>query len=108
MSEENETELTQKEINEQLRKVYNFRNKSEKLSWIRKRKRIETLIESLKPYEEEILKIIEQKQPIIDKINAIRQDMKKDCVHPRDHLVHKGSYILCKFCNNKIRINDNE
>lgn len=99
------TELSQKEKNEQMRKVYNFRNKSEKLSWIRKKKRIEKLIDDLKPFEEEILRIIEQKQPIIDKINKIRQDMKKDCVHPRDHLIHEGTHILCKFCNTKIKIN---
>lgn len=99
-------ELSEKQIKEDLRKVYNFRDKSEKLSWRRKRDKMEKLIAELKPYEEQILEIVKKKQPIQDKINKTRKAMKDECIHPIDMLVHEGDYILCKFCNKKIKLNN--
>ena len=105
------------------RAVANARSKSEKLSWSRKQKAIESLIESLKPIEEKIHELMLEKLPILDKINKKRVNMKKYCVHPIKWLVHsvdmpegnyyndtigkliETDYILCKFCNTKIKLN---
>lgn len=95
----------EKKINSELRKVYNSRTKSEKLSWGRKRKAIEVLIDSLEEFDKIIMEQYTLKQPILDKINKKKKDMKKDCVHPRDMLIHKGNIIECKFCYTKIKLN---
>lgn len=98
--------LTPQQV-EDLRAVYNYRTKSEKLSWSRKEKKIREWIETeLKPIEDEILELTKKKQPILDKINKKRQDMVKDCVHPRAYLTHCGTHIECGFCFNKIQVNN--
>jgi hypothetical protein len=63
------------------------------------------LLKRLEPLNEEALKILYKKQPILDSIEDIRQKMIKECVHPKDHLVHKGSFVLCRFCENRINVN---
>ena len=98
--------VSQQEV-EDLRRVYNFRTKSEKLSWSRKEKQIQKWIkEELEPIESEVLLLIKQKEPILDKINKKRQDMVKDCVHPRIYLTHCDTHIECGFCFNKIQVNN--
>ena len=96
--------LTQDEI-EDLREVYNFRTKSEKLSWSRQEKQIQAWIsEELEPLQQKILLYTKEKEPILDKINKKRQHMVKDCVHPRAYLTHCGTHIECGFCFSKIHV----
>jgi hypothetical protein len=117
-------------------------DKNEKLAWVRKNKKMESLIDKLKPYEYQmhamaaskepiILKISElrkqieeltqhlgpidasiqqidkQRYPLLDEIEELRKVMVKECIHPEDSLVHRGTYIDCKFCNRKITVNRN-
>jgi hypothetical protein len=93
---------------EEKRKVYTFRTKSERLKWGRKRQAIEELIESLKPIQDKLLEIGLEKNKILTKINKLRNDMVEECIHPKDHIIHSedGEYILCKFCNRRIKINN--
>ena len=96
---------TQDEQDEELKQVSNFKSKSEKLSWTRKQAKIKKIIEEkLKPIQDEILKLTLEKQPIMDEIDAIRSEMVKTCIHPKDYLEHKGDHIECKFCYNKIHV----
>ena len=88
----------------QLAAVVRQKTKNEKLAWQRKLKRMEVLIDQLRPLEDEILKIMERKLPIMDDVAALRAEMVKECVHPRDLLLHKGGWIECKFCNAKLSI----
>ncbi len=92
------TELQKK----QLDAVANHRNKNEKLSFTRKIKKLEELVETIKPIEDQILELFLKKQPILDEITVMRNEMAKECTHPADYLVHKGDHIICKFCDSKI------
>lgn len=84
--------------------ISNFKDKNEKLAWIRKRKKIEALVDKLEPIEMTMLKYVNQKNAIMDEINSIRKEMVKDCIHPHDNLIHYENFILCKFCNSKLSI----
>jgi len=85
--------------------ISNHANRSEKTAWKRKLANMEKLIEQIRPIEEKILDIIkDEKQPILDDIQALRQEMIKECVHPFEHLVQKDGYVECKFCNRRIRV----
>lgn len=84
--------------------ISNHANRSEKTAWKRKLVNMGKLIDLLKPVEEKILNIIkEEKQPLLDKVYALRQEMVKECIHPYEYLIQKDGYIECKFCNRKIR-----
>ncbi len=84
--------------------IANFRDKNEKASWLRKKKNLEALVESLEPIESELLRLNQQKMDITDKIQAIRKTMVADCIHPQDYLVHYGKYVKCRFCESNISI----
>ena len=98
-------DLTDAEINKQLDTVSRFSDKNQRLSFKRKFTRMDELLKRISPIEEEILKLILQKTPIMDDIDKVRSAMVHDCVHPRDYLVHKGTHILCKFCAKEIKLN---
>lgn len=78
--------------------------KNEKLAWKRKVKKMMGLIEQVGFVEQEILELSLKKQPTLDEISVLRAEMIKECIHPKDHLVHLGTCLLCKFCENKISI----
>jgi hypothetical protein len=78
--------------------------KNEKLAWKRKVKKMTGLICDVGIIEQQILELIAEKQPTLDAIAMLRAEMTKECIHPKDHLVHLTSYLLCKFCENKISI----
>lgn len=78
--------------------------KNEKLKWNRLHERMTKLLESIKPIEDEILKLYNDKIPIMDDITNLRIEMVATCVHPKDMLVHNGDHILCKFCDTKLSI----
>lgn len=89
----------------QLNEVSKHADKNQRLAWRRKKARIDELISRIQPLQDEKLRIIMEMQPIMDDIEAVRRDMVKECIHPLDHLVHKGTHIECKFCNMKLKIN---
>lgn len=92
--------LTEKEANEQIDYISKVKNKNERLSWKRKLDRMERIIaDELPPLDDQIIKLQQEKQDIVDKIIDIRKQMIKECVHPKEWLVHKGHSILCKFCD---------
>ena len=95
------TEEQEKEMDQ----VSKFADKNQRLSFRRKKERMDTLLERIAPIEEKMLELTLEKTPIMDEIEEVRRGMVHECVHPRDHLVHKGSHILCKFCGKEIRLN---
>lgn len=95
--------LTEDDVKHELETVYNFSNNADKLSWKRKFKKMQNLIEELRPYEEEILRLHNEKMPLMDKIEVLREVMVEECVHPKEFLVHRGTHIECKFCNKLIK-----
>lgn len=96
--------LDETEAQRELQEVSKFADKNQRLSWRRKRKRIDELITRLEPFQEKKLELILSMQPLMDDIEAVRTKMIDECVHPLDHLIHKGTHIECKFCNSKIKI----
>ena len=78
--------------------------KNEKLAWKRKVKKMMGLIQDVGVVEQEILELVLKKQPTLDEIAILRAEMTKECIHPKDHLVHLGTYLVCKFCDRKISI----
>jgi len=100
---ENETPAQATERN-LFESIANHANRSEKTAWKRKLTNMEKLIDKIRPIEEKILTIIsDEKQPILDDIHILRQEMVKECIHPFEHLVQKDGYVECKFCNRRIR-----
>lgn len=95
--------LTEDQANKEVDDVAKFADNAEKLSWRRKLKKLEALVDDLRPYEEEILKLHQEKMPIMDKIEKLRRVMIDECIHPKDQLVHKGTHIECKFCDKIIK-----
>jgi len=100
-----ENETTEQSAERNLfEKIANHANRSEKTAWKRKFNNMEALIEELNPIEEKILKImLEEKQPILDKISDLRKEMVNSCIHPFEYLVQQDVFVECKFCNRKIR-----
>lgn len=95
--------LTEDDVENQLSSVSGFADNAEKLAWRRKLKKMHGFLEDLRPYEEEILRLSAEKQPLMDKIEKLRHSMSEECIHPREYLAHRGSHIECKFCNKFIK-----
>lgn len=87
-----------------LKNVANIKDKNEKLSWTRRQKKIEDMVVEMQPIEDQILALTNQRQEVIDKIQVLRKQMVKECIHPKNSLVHMDTYITCKFCNAKLSI----
>lgn len=99
--------ISEEKIAEDIKIISNHRDKNERLSWKRKKDKIEALVKELAPIEDEILQLIENKKyPILNKITELRNEMVKECVHPKDMLVHYGTHVVCKFCDAKIAVMD--
>jgi hypothetical protein len=58
----------------------------------------------MRPLEEKIMALQAEHQSHLDKIQILRKQMVKECIHPRNSLVHKNTFIECKFCNAKLSI----
>lgn len=97
--------LTTEQIETDFKFVSKQFDKNDKLAWNRKKVKLDLLIEQLKPFEDRMLEIIKERQPIMDKIVELRNVMVHECVHPIDSLVHKDAFIHCKFCDAKLTIN---
>jgi len=79
--------------------------KNEKVSWKRKQKNIENLVEEIGPLEDQILELIAKKSSIMDKIRNIRTVMIAECIHPKEYLAEANDGTMhCKFCNKQISI----
>lgn len=95
--------LTEEDVKKDLTKVAGFADNAEKLAWRRKLKKMELLLEELQPIEDKILELYMKKIPIMDKVDAIREGMSLECIHPKEYLVHRGTHVECKFCNKLIK-----
>ncbi|QDJ96416.1 hypothetical protein Xoosp13_230 [Xanthomonas phage Xoo-sp13] len=98
------TPLTPEQIERDLKNVANFTDKNEKLSWSRRQKKIEQVVQEMSPLEEQIIALQYARQEILDKVFVMRQAMVKECIHPKNSLIHNGTHISCKFCNAKLSI----
>ncbi len=98
-------EITEEQVKVDITSISRFSAKNERLAWNRKKKRMETFIEELEPLSQQMLELIQKKQPILDKVDKLRTTMVKECIHPHNYLVHRGVYVLCKFCRNKLNLN---
>ena len=87
-----------------LKNVANIKDKNEKLSWTRRKKKIEAMVEAMRPIEDKIMALQNERHEHLDRIQDLRRQMVKECIHPKDLLVHKTTYIECKFCNAKLSI----
>ncbi len=103
---ENETP-EEARIRRMLESVANNSTRSEKTSWNRKMDNMVKFIAELRPIEQQILELMAQKTPILDKIAELRLTMVKECIHPIEQLVYKEDHIECKFCGRKIQTPDN-
>lgn len=84
--------------------VVNVKDKNEKLSWTRRQKKMESMVEEMQPIDDKIIELHSARQVYLDKIIELRKQMVKECIHPKNSLVHKVTYIECKFCNAKLSI----
>ncbi len=96
--------LSNEQIEKDLKAVANVKSKNEKLSWSRKQKKIEEMVEELAPLDAELSRIQLARQERLDAIYALRHQMVKECIHPKNSLVHKDNFISCKFCNSRLSI----
>ena len=93
-----------------LEKIANNSTQSERTSWKRRITNMEALLEKIKPYEEQILELIAQKQSVMDEIAALRKEMVDICVHPIEYLVladdtpETHAVVECKFCNKQLTV----
>ena len=98
---ESATELRVRQIKEA---ISNHANRSEKVSWNRKMDNMVGLIAELSPIEQEILSLMAKKIPVLDKVQVLREEMVKECVHPYEHLAIYSDYVECTFCFKKLSI----
>lgn len=83
--------------------VANNAPRPEKVAWERKLSNMTKLIDQLRPFEEQIIELIAQKQEIMDQISTLRAEMVQSCVHPQQYLnYNEDSTVSCKFCNRRL------
>lgn len=96
-------DLSEKEI---FTTIVNNPSKNERIAWSRKHVKLKDMIEAnIVPIEDQILELEMNKQTYMDEAMALRAVLVKECVHPREFLLTKDEYVLCKFCNKKLNIN---
>lgn len=100
--------LTEEDVAKDISMVAGFADNSEKLAWRRKLKKLEGYMEDLSPIEDAILELYLKKMPIMDKIESLRKEMDRECIHPKEYLVHRGTHVECKFCGKLIKPKRNE
>lgn len=87
--------------------IANNANKNDKISWNRKRKKMRKMIaDNISPLEDQILELTMRKMSEMDTVIEIRDELVRECIHPKDELVKKEGYVLCKFCQAKLRVNE--
>jgi len=92
-------------IRQQKEFIANTSTRSEKTAWNRKYNNITKLIDGeLSAIEDEYLVLFFKREKALDKVAKLRSAMVDECVHPFDQLIHKTTFVECKFCNRKIGI----
>lgn len=87
----------------QIERVFNFSTRQERNSWNRKRSNMGELVQRLGGFEDQMIELQIQMQPIRDEIAELRKLMKESCIHPVDLLAQDpttGAFV-CKFCERK-------
>lgn len=79
-------------------------DRSEIRSWERKCIAMQKLLEQLAPIDEQVLKIMQERLPLIAEIEELRHQMTQECIHPIEHLVETDNHVVCKFCDRKLVI----
>lgn len=98
-------QVTEEQQERDLKIIAGIKDKNEKLAWTRRQKKMEAVItEELNPLEEQIMALQAKRMEILEAIQILSKQMRKECVHPRDMLVHKITYVECKFCNTKLSL----
>lgn len=92
--------ISEKIVNDQLDYISKIKSKNERLAWKRKHEKLLKIINGeMRTLDDSIINLMEQKQVFVDEIVELRKQMIKECVHPKEQLVHNGISITCKFCN---------
>ena len=102
--DKNETEI---EKEQRLDKEFLSRlvEKKDKVAWKRKYDKMQKiLVDELQPIEEEINQLISKKIIVFDKMVIIRDELRKECIHPKHLLVHDDNVIICKFCDRRFQL----
>lgn len=89
-------------IEESKQRISNFATRSERTSWMRKRKNLSNFIEQfVNPIELQLQELREKLQPFYDEITSQRTEMVDSCIHPAEELRynHETGVIQCTFCN---------
>lgn len=97
-------ELSKEMMQRHIDAIATHQHKNTRLAWKRKQDKMSALIEKAAEVEQEILQLVLKKQPIMDEIQMLRAEMVKECIHPKDHLAHHGTYLVCRFCERKLSI----
>ena len=98
--DETEEEAT---IRREIERIANHATRSEKTSWQRKQTNLEKIVtEEINPLEDQILKLVVEKNKLMDDVEKIRLEMVYTCVHPADLLVWKDNIVECKFCGTEM------
>ena len=99
------TDKTDEQKQQDINTIAAVKNKNERLSWKRKHEKLTEMIENeIRPLEELMLKTLEQKMKAVDRMDELRKQMVKECIHPKEQLIHKGTYVECKFCDCKLSL----
>lgn len=96
--------LDETTVRKQLEAVTDHATRNEKVSWDRKMDNMVTLLSTLRPIEDKISDLLAQKMPIMDKVSGLRAEMVRECIHPFPQLVHRCSFVECKFCGTKVSL----
>lgn len=87
-------------------KIVNHPDKNDRIAWLRKHKKLKTMIEeTITPLETQILELTMTKMAFMDDIMELRDSLVAECIHPREFLLTKEDHILCKFCDSKLKVN---
>ena len=109
LHEVEESEEVKKKKQTIRKKIARCSTRSEITSWRRKEKNINKLMEEeITPIQDKILALRIEMMEHVDKLETIRAEMVKTCIHPVDHVeVHldKG-HSTCKFCDRNIKLLD--
>lgn len=87
-----------------IKDVANYASKGDKASWLRRMKRLEDTIKQLEPVEDKLLELINTRHKLTAQLDEIRADLVTNCIHPEEYLVDHNGYVVCKFCERKLRV----
>lgn len=97
--------ISEETLNAQLSVISKIKDKNTRLSWKRKYDKLTEMVEKeIHPVEEQIQALFLKKQELMDVVLELRNILVKECIHPKDQLIHKVLYVECKFCNSKLKI----